>query len=113
MQPSYYIYITTNPDKSVLYIGRTNDLCQRLTEHWLCRGTNENFAGKYYCYNLIYYEETPYVLNAIAREKQLKKWRRSKKEWLINQDNRNWSFLNVEFMAWPPIDPFQRKDFHE
>ncbi len=86
---------------------------QRLTEHWINKGKPTTFAGKYYCYNLIYYEKTPYVLDAIAREKQLKGWRRSKKEWLINQMNPDWNFLNSEFMKWPPTDPFHRKEFYE
>ena len=111
MEHLYHIYITTNPAKSVLYIGRTNNLIQRLTERWINKGNPTTFGGKYYCYNLIYYEETTYVLDAIAREKQLKGWRRSKKEALINQMNPDWDFLNSEIMEWPPSDPFHRKDF--
>ncbi|MFY0593357.1 GIY-YIG nuclease family protein [Roseivirga sp.] len=111
MKPSYYVYITTNPSKTVLYIGRTNDLTQRLTEHWLGKGSAKTFAGKYYCYNLLYFEETQYVLNSIDREKQLKGWRRSKKEWLIDQTNPDRRFLNNEIMIWPPQNPFHRKEF--
>ena len=113
MNKTFFIYITTNPNKSVLYIGRTDNLLQRITEHYLNRGKPETFAGKYYCYNLIYYEETPYVLNAIARESQLKGWRRSKKEALISEINPEWKFLNSEIMKWPPEDPFHRGDFYK
>ncbi|WP_420386117.1 GIY-YIG nuclease family protein [Roseivirga sp.] len=108
----FYIYITTNPNRSVLYIGRTDNLLQRMTEHWINRGQPETFAGKYYCYNLIYYEETPYVLNAIHREKQLKGWRRSKKEELIKHSNPELKFLNNEIMEWPPVNPFHRGEFY-
>jgi len=111
MQREYWVYITTNPNRSVLYIGRTDNLIQRLTEHWLNRGKSSTFAGRYYCYNLIYFEETPYVLNAIEREKQLKGWSRKKKEYLISEVNKEWKFQNADIMDWPPEDPFSRSEF--
>ena len=67
----YYVYITTNPERNVLYTGITNALAQRLTEHYQNRVKDETFAGRYYCYNLIYYEEFRYVKDAIAREKEI------------------------------------------
>jgi len=67
----YYIYIITNPERTVLYTGVTNDLSQRLIEHWVNKGQPKTFAGKYYCYNLIYYEEFRYINDAIAREKEI------------------------------------------
>ena len=92
----FYIYITTNPRKTTLYIGMTNDLKERLEEHHDNRGNPETFAGRYYCYKLIYYEayRTPY--EAIKREKELKKWSRMKKEALINKVNPDWDFLNYK-----------------
>lgn len=54
---SYYTYITTNPAKKVLYTGMTNDLAQRVIEHYLNRGQHKTFVGRYYCYLLVYYEE--------------------------------------------------------
>ena len=68
----YYIYIVTNPERTVLYTGVTNNLSQRLIEHWVNKGNSKTFAGKYYCYNLIYYEDFQYINNAIAREKEIK-----------------------------------------
>ena len=68
-QHHYYVYIVTNPERTVLYTGVTNNLSQRLTEHWANKGQPKTFAGKYYCYNLIYYEYFTYINNAIAREK--------------------------------------------
>lgn len=54
------------------YIQATNNLPQRLIEHWVNRGNPKTFAGKYYCYNLIYYEYFPYIKSAIMREKEIK-----------------------------------------
>jgi putative endonuclease len=65
----YCVYIVTNPEKNVLYTEVTNNLPQRLIEHWMNRGKPETFAGKYYCYNLIYYEVFKYINNAISRQK--------------------------------------------
>ncbi len=110
MNKSFSVYITTNPKKTVLYVGRTEDLGQRLIEHWLNRGDKDTFAGKYYCYNLIYWESTKYVLNSIEREKQLKNWSRKKKLKLIEGFNPNWKFLNQDILDWPPQEPFHRKD---
>ena len=56
MLTNYFVYITTNPAKTALYIGVTNDLLRRMKEHYQSRGKQKTFAGKYYCYNLIYYE---------------------------------------------------------
>lgn len=109
----FYVYITTNSNKSVLYIGMTNDLEQRIIEHYLNRGKADTHAGKYYCCLLIFYEAYKYVNDAIAREKEIKKWRREKKIALINAFNPDWKFLNAElFGEWPPPaeELYHRKD---
>lgn len=93
---NFYVYITTNPDKSVLYVGVTNDLSVRLYQHYENRGNKNSFAGKYYCYNLVYYEHFSHIEYAIAREKEIKKWRREKKVALIESTNSDWRFLNEE-----------------
>ena len=99
----YSVYIVTNHDRKVLYTGVTNDLEQRLIKHWVNRGSPKTFAGKYYCFNLIYYEDYPYIRDAIAREKQIKGWSRHKKIELINAMNSNWIFLNASICdGWPP-----------
>ena len=56
--PGYYAYITTNPARAVLYIGVTNNMQQRLAQHFQNRGNPETFAGKYFCYNLVYVEQS-------------------------------------------------------
>lgn len=91
---NYFTYITTNPDKKVLYIGMTNDLKRRMLEHFDNKGNAETFAGKYYCYKLIYWERFSRPKDAIARETQLKNWSRKKKENLIATVNPKWNFLN-------------------
>ncbi len=92
-QHSYCVYITTNPGKTVLYVGMTNDLNARMAQHFENRGNPETFAGKYYCYNLLYWEGFQYVKQAIAREKEIKGWTREKKAALIATTNPKWQFL--------------------
>lgn len=91
----YYVYITTNPSKTVLYIGVTNDLARRMNEHKENRNNKLKFAGRYFCYNLIYYEEFYDIREAISREKEIKKWRREKKENLINTINPEWNMIHA------------------
>ena len=92
MNHNYFIYITTSPIKTVLYIGLTNDLYTRMTQHFDNQGKPNSFAGKYYCYNLVYWERHVNIEHAIEREKELKKWRRQKKVDLINSINPQWKF---------------------
>ena len=106
---NFYVYITTNPGKQVLYTGVTNDLAQRITEHYLNRGDPKTFAGRYYCFQLIHWEYFKYVNSAIAREKEIKGWSRKKKLDLIKRDNPQLHFLNASIMdQWPPKDPVSR-----
>jgi putative endonuclease len=93
---NYFVYITTNPKRTTLYTSVTNDLPRRLKEHFLNSGNPASFAGKYFCYNLVYYERHTRVEHAIVREKEIKKWSRSKKEALIKSFNPFWKFLNLE-----------------
>ena len=99
---SFFVYIVTNPKKTVLYTGMTNDLESRVIEHYLYRGKPNTFAGRYHCYQLIYYETHDTAVGAIEREKEIKDWNRSKKEELIDQENPSWTFLNDQITDWPP-----------
>jgi len=92
---NYYVYILTNQENSVLYIGITNDLVRRLYEHkeHLIQG----FTDNYNCVKLVYYETCSDVNSAIAREKQLKNWHRQWKINLIEQDNPHWKDLTQDF----------------
>ena len=89
---NYFVYIITNKNKTVLYIGVTSDLQKRIYEHE--NGLYEGFSKKYNCHYLIYFEHFQDINDAIKREKELKKWRRDKKETLINSFNKEWKFLN-------------------
>jgi putative endonuclease len=91
---NFYVYITTNPVKTVLYVGVTNDLTRRLQEHAENKGNPKTFAGKYHCHNLVYYEHFTHINYAIDREKEIKKWSRAKKNALIASLNPEWEFLN-------------------
>ena len=91
----YFVYIMSNILDSVLYIGVTNNLQRRVFEHQ--QKLLIGFTEKYNCEKLVYYEQTTDVRSAIEREKQLKKWNRSKKEFLINQFNPTRRDLSQEF----------------
>jgi putative endonuclease len=88
-----YVYIMSNKNRTVLYIGVTSNLFARVEEHRKYNGSK--FTTKYKCYDLIYFECYHYIEEAIAREKQLKKWKRSWKEELINTLNPDLVDLSV------------------
>lgn len=92
---NYFVYITTNPGKTVFYVGMTNSLERRLQEHRENKGRPEAFAGKYYCYNLIYYERHTRVQHAIEREEEIKLMNRQEKEELIKAINPKMNVLNI------------------
>ena len=101
----YWVYILTNWKKTVLYVGITDNLSRRLVEHYNNRGRSGTFAGKYYCYNLVYYEWHQYVNNALTREKEIKKLLREKKIAIIEEANPEWKFFNAFICGeWPPKD---------
>ena len=105
----YYVYILTNKIKTVLYTGITNNLEQRIIEHYIERIEKKTFTGKYNCHFLIFHESYKYVNDAIAREKEIKGWLRIKKEKLINDFNPGWNFLNEELLGgWPPENNYHR-----
>ena len=79
-----------------LYVGFTNVLQQRADQH-KAKLNPDSFTSKYNCHKLVNYEEFEYVLDAINREKQVKKWRREKKIGLIETVNREWLDLSAEW----------------
>ncbi|KKS42786.1 excinuclease ABC subunit C [Candidatus Kuenenbacteria bacterium RIFCSPHIGHO2_12_FULL_42_14] len=89
---NYYVYILASSKNGTLYIGVTNDLMRRLYEHKnkLIKG----FTSKYKIHNLVYFEETDNIAEAIRREKQLKGWNRKWKIALIEKDNPSWDDLS-------------------
>jgi len=91
---NYYVYILTNINKTVLYIGVTNNLKDRIHYHSNPLANSKHFTHKYNCKYLLYFEHYRDINIAIDREKQLKKWNREKKEVLIGRKNPHWVFLN-------------------
>jgi len=89
----YYVYILASRSR-VLYIGVTNDLRARILQHR--SGEIGGFTSDYKVHRLVYYELHAWVQNAIAREKQLKRWRREKKVWLIERENPTWEDLAAD-----------------
>ena len=90
-QHNYYVYIMTNASRT-FYVGITNDLARRVWQHKT--GDTPGFTEKYNVHLLVYYEETSRIDDAIAREKQLKDWRRAKKIRLIEAANPRWLDLS-------------------
>ena len=107
---TFYVYILTNQLKTVLYTGMTNNLEQRIIEHYQQRGQKTSFTGKYNVYFLLWFETYQYVNNAIARENEIKGWSREKKMKLIAEMNPSLEFLNDEiFGKWPPDELPERR----
>lgn len=94
---SFYIYITTNKNHTVLYTGVTNNLERRIYEHK--NKIYKGFTSKYNVDELVYYEHFQYINDAIAREKQIKAGSRKKKEELINSINPTWKDLYNEISS--------------
>ena len=90
----YYVYILTNSSRT-LYVGVTNNLERRMYEHK--NKLVPGFTERYNVTWLAYYEETSSIESAIAREKQIKSWRRSKKVALVESANPQWKDLSLEW----------------
>ncbi|MCW8851213.1 MAG: GIY-YIG nuclease family protein [Gammaproteobacteria bacterium] len=95
MHKTYYFYLITNWNNKVLYIGVTNNLERRIYQHRnkLIKG----FTEKYNVNKLVYFEQTSDIESAITREKQIKHWRREKKNRLIESTNKEWQDLTKKW----------------
>jgi putative endonuclease len=94
MVADFYVYILTNT-ANVLYIGVTRDLTVRFWQH--VEERSSRFTARYNLDRLMYFEVFPTAREAIAREKQLKSWRREKKVALIASMNPAWRDLSGRF----------------
>jgi putative endonuclease len=92
---NFFVYILTNWNNQVMYVGVTNNLERRLSEHK--NKVNDGFTKKYNVHKLVYFEHTTDVRAAIAREKEIKKWRREKKNNLVITMNPEWKDLSEEW----------------
>ena len=90
----YFVYLLTNQNNKVMYVGVTRDLERRIYQHQhkLIAG----FTAKYNVGKLVYFEDTQDVAAAIAREKEIKRWRREKKNALVDSINPEWRDLSGE-----------------
>ena len=91
----YYIYIGTNKKKGTLYTGITRNIVGRILQHK--EKQNQGFTEKYNCGRLVYYEEYELLLDAIKREKNIKKWKREWKIKMIEKVNCKWQDLSDDF----------------
>ena len=87
----------TNRYKNVLYTGVTNNIERRVSGHE--NELHDGFTKKYHCNFLVFYETHPDIFSAISREKQIKSWRREKKNELISNFNPEWKFLNASILT--------------
>lgn len=93
----YYVYFISSLNNRALYLGVTNDLIFRVDRHK--HGLGSWFTRKYLCVKLVYFEDTNDIGVAISREKELKRWRREKKNKLINTKNPEWKDLFPEILG--------------
>ena len=92
---NFYVYILTNWNNKVMYVGMTNNLERRMYEHK--NKLVDGFTKKYNVNKLVYYEHVTDVRAAIAREKEIKKWRREKKNRSVMTMNPEWKDLSLEW----------------
>ena len=91
-----YVYFMASNNNNALYVGVTNNLERRVWEHKNKVNAN-SFTSKYNCHKLVYYEHMNSIRVAIAREKQLKNWKREWKNELIGKQNPDWTDLSLEW----------------
>jgi putative endonuclease len=101
----YSVYIIASKSRAI-YIGMTNDLRRRVFEHK--NGSIVGFTRQYRCHRLVYFESFDNVNKAIDREKQLKRWSRVKKVWLIERRNPTWEDLAAEWFIRHMYQPDQQ-----
>ena len=89
---TYYVYILASSTNVTLYTGVTNDLVRRVYEH-KHEANPKSFTAKYKVHKLVYYECTNDVRAALEREKQIKSWKRARKNELVNSENPEWEDL--------------------
>ena len=104
---NFYVYILTHWNNKVMYIGVTNNLERRLYEHK--NKLVDGFTKKYNVNKLVYHEHATDIHAALAREKEIKRWRREKKNNLVMTMNPEWKDVSLEWEA-EKISPVGRND---
>lgn len=98
MEHEYFVYMVASRSRT-LYVRVTRNLAARVGRHK--NRIADGFTADYQCTRLGWYERYQYVRHAILREKQIKRWRREKKVWLIERDNATWEDLAADWWAAP------------
>ena len=102
---TYYVYILTNKTDVAMYVGMTNNLLRRLWEHRMKKDP-KSFASIHNTNKLVYFESTPDVRSAIVREKQIKSWKRWRKNALVESVNPHWLDLSESLTDTHGHSPF-------
>jgi putative endonuclease len=105
---AFYVYMMTNRSRVVLYTGITNSLMRRVWQHQ--NGEIEGFTKTYKVNRLVYYERFNDPRDAIAREKEIKSWRREKKNALVETMNPKWADLSPMLFQHTRVVPNEVKD---
>ena len=95
-EKTFYVYLLTNWNNKVMYVGVTNNLQRRVFEHK--EKMVKGFTQKYNVTKLVYFEQTSDIATALNREKEIKKWRRAKKNTLVENNNPLWCDLSKNFL---------------
>lgn len=102
-----WVYMMCSNSRRALYTGVTSDLNKRVFQHK--NGLIEGFTEKYKCHRLVYYESFPYIGEAISREKEIKGWRREKKNALVEVMNPQWRDLSEGWYKEHKVPPHARQ----
>jgi putative endonuclease len=105
---AFYVYLITNRSRVVLYTGITNSLMRRVWQHQ--NGEVKGFTKTYKVTRLVYYERFNDPRDAIAREKEIKGWRREKKNALIERMNPQWADLSPMLFQHTRVIPNEMRD---
>ena len=105
---AFYVYIMTNRSRVVLYTGITNSLMRRVWPHQ--NGEIEGFTKAYRVNRLVYYERFNDPRDAIALEKEIKGWRREKKNALVETMNPKWADLSPMLFQHTRVMPNEVRD---
>jgi len=97
MKKCGWVYIITNQNNTVLYVGVTSDLLQRISSH-INKQYPKSFTARYNIDKLVYFEYFETIVKAIEEEKRIKGGSRKQKINMINSMNRNWEDLYVDLL---------------
>ena len=105
----YFVYMLTNCSRHPIYTGVTRAVRRRHTEHKQLLDGQDSYTSRYNLNRLVYVEQFKYINNAIQREKQIKRWSRTKKIALIESENPQWNDLSRGWGAQIDFDEIRRR----